>query len=1136
MITEKSYNITDIYASSSCLEMLTKEVGASDNAKIHIKGLQGASALFYLHAFAQKNPHTHHILIMDNAEAAAYCYNTLQHLCTTSALFYFPSSFKSKKNYSLLNPSYCMYRAEALNYLTSPAHLPIILVSYPEALFEKVTERATLSSNILHIKRNEIVHWSDVVQWLDKQHFQSVEFVYAPGQYACRGGLIDIYSYHQNQPYRVEWNDYIIESIRSFDPETQLSIKKFDFVSIVPHHTSYGTNRESIMQFLQPLGKWVLWMKNCQYFIQMIQQQIEWLQLFIAQSAMMDEQHAIEPVAVLHQPLTLLDVTDGLWWETQMATLPVIEIGTHHYAQGTSILVKQEAQPLFNKQFNVLLDNIKQYSGQSYRIYIFSDQVKQLERIEAILKNMDAEFFFIQMHYSLHEGFVDHDNKMLCYTDHQIFNRYHKYTIKQVNSHVKTLTLKSIRELQPGDFITHIDHGIGIFSGLQKIEQNGQINEVVRLIYKDQDVLYVNIHSLHKITKYTGKEGAVPTLHRLGGSAWVALKEKTTKKVKEIAIDLIRLYAERKAQEGFAHSPDGYLQIALESSFLYEETPDQTTSMLAIKKDMEKPIPMDRLVCGDVGFGKTELAIRAAFKTCVDGKQAVILVPTTILALQHYQTFKERLKDFPVQVDYLNRFRTAKEKKRIYEEVSNGKINIIIATHALLNKQVKFHQLGLLVIDEEQKFGVAHKEKIKEIKTTVDCLTLTATPIPRTLQFSLMGARDLNIIQTPPSNRQPIQTEVVLFDEEMVRDAIYYEVEREGQVFFVHNRIQGLIEMKDKLSSLCPDISFTIAHGQLEGDELEERIVSFINKKYDVLVCTNIIESGVDISNVNTIFVYNAHQFGLSDLHQLRGRVGRSNKKAFCYLVAPSMTLIPSDAKKRLEILEQFSDLGSGFQIAMRDLDMRGAGNVIGAEQTGFMADMGFETYQKILHEAIKELKRDTFKHLFKDEIIEQDSFVHDCSIETDWTIAIPDSYIVSVSERLLVYTQISQCKSDEEIGTLQQQLIDRFGKLPEAVFVLCKVVQCRKIAKNIGFEKISIKDKNARCFFIPKHDSPYFDTPIFKKILQFIQTKTHQAVLKQQQMLFFIFIKQIYSIDDLLKFLLTLEAFVCEKIQIKKI
>jgi transcription-repair coupling factor (superfamily II helicase) len=703
---------------------------------------------------------------------------------------------------------------------------------------------------------------------------------------------------------------------------------------------------------------------------------------------------------------------------------------------------------------------------------------------------------------------------MVCYTDHQIFQRYHKYKVKQAYSKNKAITLRTLSDLHPGDYVTHIDHGVGVYSGLQKIEVNGMMQEAVRIIYKDSDILYVNINSLHKISKYTGKEGTPPKVNKLGSDAWVKLKDKTKAKVKAIAFDLIKLYAQRKAQTGFAFTPDNYMMHELEASFIYEDTIDQAKAIADVKKDMEAPAPMDRLVCGDVGFGKTEVAIRAAFKAAIDGKQVAVLVPTTILAFQHFKTFKERLKDFPIEIDFLNRFKSAAQKKETIAKVKEGKIDILVGTHGILGKEVYFKDLGLMVIDEEQKFGVGHKEKLKTLRTNVDCLTLTATPIPRTLHFSLMGARDLSIINTPPANRQPIHTEVQVFHEDLIRESIYFETERGGQVFFIHNRVQGLAEMCAMIQKLCPDLSIGFAHGQLEGHQLEEKIFDFIERRYDVLVCTNIVESGVDIPNVNTIIINNAHQFGLSDLHQLRGRVGRSNKKAFCYLLAPPMSTLPDDSRKRLQTLEQFSELGSGFQIAMRDLDIRGAGNLLGGEQSGFMAEIGFEMYQKILAEAVRELKRSDFKDLFVEEISKQDDYVQDCTIDTDLEIMIPDVYVESIGERLSLYTRLDQSADDTELETLKLELIDRFGPMPKQVAALFTTIQSRRVAIALGFEKMTLKDETLRCFFINRPDSPYYESAIFKGLLSYTQTAMNNAHFKQVGKTFILIIKDIKSME----------------------
>ncbi|MFZ9147093.1 MAG: transcription-repair coupling factor, partial [Sediminibacterium sp.] len=798
-----------------------------------------------------------------------------------------------------------------------------------------------------------------------------------------------------------------------------------------------------------------------------------------------------------------------------LASKSIIEFGYQPHLTKEKINFNTQVQPAFNRQFQLLIENLQSFEKKGYALFIFAEQAKQLERLHAIFTDLKTEIQFTPIVKNIHEGFIDHEHKLLCYTDHQIFQRYHKYKVKQAYTKSKAITLRTLRDLAPGDFVTHIDHGVGVYSGLQKMEVKGVMQEAVRIIYKDSDILYVNINSLHKISKYTGKEGAPPKVNKLGSDAWVKLKDKTKAKVKTIAFDLIKLYAQRKAQSGFAFTPDNYMMHELEASFIYEDTIDQAKAIADVKKDMEQGSPMDRLVCGDVGFGKTEVAIRAAFKAAIDGKQVAVLVPTTILAFQHYKTFKERLKDFPVTVDYINRFKTAAQKKETIQRVKEGKIDILVGTHGILGKDVQFKDLGLMVIDEEQKFGVAHKEKLKTLRTTVDCLTLTATPIPRTLHFSLMGARDLSIINTAPANRQPIHTEVQVFHEDVIRETIYFETERGGQVFFIHNRVQGLAEMCAMIQRLCPDLSIGYAHGQLEGHQLEEKILDFIERRYDVLVCTNIVESGVDIPNVNTIIVNNAHQFGLSDLHQLRGRVGRSNKKAFCYLLAPPISTLPDDSRKRLQTLEQFSELGSGFQIAMRDLDIRGAGNLLGGEQSGFMVEIGFEMYQKILAEAVRELKRSDFKELFQEEISQQDDFVQDCTIDTDLEIMIPDAYVENIGERLSLYTRLDQSENEEELVAMKDEMTDRFGPMPKSVADLFETVRARKLAIALGFEKMTLKEETLRCYFINRPDSPYFESDLFKSLLAFTQTSMNNAHFKQVGKLFVLVIKDIPTMED---------------------
>jgi transcription-repair coupling factor (superfamily II helicase) len=1123
------------YANDPRCFKISDRITAPQPQHFQLTGLHGSATPFVV-AGVFNNPaaaRLNHLIILRDAEEAAYFHNTLENLTQAIDLFYFPSSFKNKRNYRLLNSSHVMLRTEALTKISAGGNKKI-LVTYPEALFEKVVLAKTLFANIISIKQGDTLEVNTILGRLVDHGFERTDFVYQPGQFAVRGGILDIYSFGNEKPYRIELFGNEVDSIRIFDPETQLSERKLLQVNIIPNvETQFDSGEKvSLLEFLP--GNTVVWTEDWEFIREKIEQQEEefevWSSEFGVKHTQPEEEDLNEKTEV-----TVKDFVKAAVIEEEVKLRHIIEFGRKAYFSEVSppagggdskVVFATKEQPAFNRQFDLLIKNLKDYEAKKYNIYLFADNPKQLERLHVIFTDLTAgpggkaEVNVIPIPTSIHEGFIDDDLKIVCYTDHQIFQRYHKYKVKQAFSKNKALTLKMLRELQPGDYITHIDHGVGVYSGLQKIEANGRMQEAVRIQYKDGDLLYVNISSLHKISKYSGKEGTVPKMNKLGSDVWNRLKERTKKQVKDIATDLIKLYAQRKSQKGFAHSPDNYMQTELEASFIYEDTPDQGKATEDVKRDMEKPSPMDRLVCGDVGFGKTEIAIRAAFKTCCDDKQAAVLVPTTILAYQHFKTFGDRLKDFPVTVDFINRFKSSKEKKETLQKLADGKIDIIIGTHALLGKDVKFKDLGVMIIDEEQKFGVAAKEKLKQLRTTVDSLTLTATPIPRTLQFSLMGARDLSIINTPPPNRQPIQTEVMVFNEDAIRDIIYYETERGGQVFFIHNRVNGLAEMKGLIQGLCPDISIAYAHGQMEGDELEDTILDFMDKKYDVLVCTNIVESGVDIPNVNTIIVNNAHQFGLSDLHQLRGRVGRSNKKAFCYLLAPPMSTLPADSRKRLQTLEQYSDLGSGFQIAMRDLDIRGAGNLLGGEQSGFIAEIGFEMYQKILDEAIRELKRSEFKELFAAEIQQQDDFVKDCSIDTDLEILIPDDYVESITERLSLYSRLDNCETEKDLEDFHAEMIDRFGPIPAQVEDLFTTVRCRKIAVELGFEKMFLKNENLKCFFVSNPESPYFQSATFSGILQFLQTGTNKGKLKQVGKNGILVIEDVKSMSELHEFL----------------
>ncbi|NIG52747.1 transcription-repair coupling factor [Chitinophaga sp. Cy-1792] len=1110
--------VINLYQRDARLQSLVKGLQTPTPQYFQLSNLNGSSINFVVvSTWAQAD--ANHLFILNDKEEAAYFQNDLEQLSQALDIFYFPDSFKKTGQFSDLNSSHSMLRTEALMKFSGDASRKKILVTYPEALWEKVAASRAFNANMVQLKVGDVLKVDPLLEKLVEWGFHYTDFVYEPGQYALRGGILDIYSFGNDKPYRVELFGEDIDSIRLFDPETQLSERKLNQVTLIANMDTRAAEHQktSLLEFLPE--NTVVWMKDPEYIRGVIEQMEQRLDDFLQtgnkvrvdedDEMTITEEDFVKAAPIMEQLLKRTAITFGSknWFAEN--GLPA-----------TDITFDTLEQPVFNRQFDMLLKDLGTHNANKYSLFIFADNPRQLERLRSIFEDLKASFVFYPIPVPISKGFIDHSLKLVCYTDHQIFQRFHKSKVRQAYNKNKAITMKTLRELQPGDYVTHIDHGVGVYSGLQKIESGGKMQEAIRIIYKNNDLLYVNINSLHKISKYTGKEGQEPRVNKLGSDAWDKLKEKAKTQVKDIAKDLIQLYAVRKAQQGFSHTPDTYLQTELEASFIYEDTPDQSKATADVKRDMESPSPMDRLVCGDVGFGKTEVAVRAAFKSVVDGKQAAVLVPTTILAFQHYKTFSERLKDFPCTVDYLNRFKSSKEKKETLKRLEEGKIDIIIGTHALLGKDVKFKDIGVLVVDEEQKFGVSAKEKLKQIKHNVDTLTLTATPIPRTLQFSLMGARDLSIINTPPPNRQPIETEVHVFDHDMIRDAIYYETERGGQVYFVYNRVKGLGEMSALIQGLCPDLSIATAHGQMEGHQLEEVILDFIDRKYDVLVCTNIVESGVDIPNANTIIINNAHHFGLSDLHQLRGRVGRSNKKAFCYLIAPPMSTLPADSRKRLQTLEQHSELGSGFQIAMRDLDIRGAGNLLGGEQSGFMAEIGFDMYQKILDEAIRELKQNEFRDLFKEQLEEKKDFVSDCTIDTDLEILIPDTYIESIQERLNLYQELDNIVEESRLKAFEGELADRFGPLPEPVKDLLTMIRCRWMAIQLGFEKMMLKEESLRCYFINNPDSPYFESPTFNHLLTYIQTRTNNAKLKQVGKNFMLVASRIKNMNDLYDFL----------------
>ncbi len=1066
---------------------------SQQKSKVLIEGSVGShdaillSSLFYASDAS-------HLYIAPDKETAAYYQNALENCIEEQSVLFFPDSFKRPGYFETIDNNNVLIRTETINKI-STLKKKEILVSYPEALFEKVIDPQHLEAQKITIRKGEEIDLDTMIEFLVEFGFSREDFVYEPGQFSIRGGIVDIFSYGNEWPYRIELFDEEVENIRTFDPGNQLSVKNISLVSIIPDVNNQFSKDQKISLFNVIPENTVVWIKELDMLLDRLDFCLEQAEKF---AKMLNPESNEELKKVLRERAFVYpnDIIQSISDRTIFFMKDNVKI--NKYDEKLKYNVKP--QPVFNKNFSLLIEDLKEKSDQGIDSFLFTDNTKQIERFYNIFDDLEAEVAFRPIRKDIFEGFIDKDWKVACYTDHQIFERFHRYSLRQGFSKSQAVNLKMLRELQAGDFVTHIDHGVGRYSGLEKLNINGNIQESVRLIYQNNDVLYVSINSLHKISKFVGKDGTPPKLNKIGGEAWTNLKRKTKRKVKDIAKELIQLYAKRKASKGFAFPPDGYLQNELEASFIYEDTPDQFESTKAVKEDMCKPYPMDRLICGDVGFGKTEIAIRAAFKAVVGGKQVAILVPTTILALQHYKTFNERLKEFGVTVDYVNRFRSAKEKKEIFANLKEGKIDIVIGTHAILNKAIGFKDLGLLVIDEEQKFGVAAKEKLRNFKVNVDTLTLTATPIPRTLQFSLMAARDLSIIKTPPPNRQPIYTERRVFSDSVVKESIYYEIYRGGQVFFVHNRVKTLNDMALLVKKLCPDVNVAVAHGQMEPKQLEKTLLNFIEKKHDVLVCTNIIETGLDIPNANTIIINNAHHFGMSDLHQLRGRVGRSNKKAYCYLFAPPVSTLTSDARKRIQTLEEFSDLGSGFHIAMKDLDIRGAGNLLGGEQSGFIADIGYETYQKILEEAVLELKETDFKELFKEALDKEKKYVQDVEIEADIEMLIPDEYISNIQERLNIYTQIDKIENEESLVKFAKGLTDRFGKMPKQVEELFNGLRLRWICKQLGFERLSLKSNKLRGFFIHNAQSSYYDSTLFKNIIGLVSDKEVDLKLQLKQ------------------------------------
>ncbi len=1127
--------LTDIYRQSKVVEQLEEAI-LSGKDRIHVSGMVGSMPAAVAAALAVNQPDRGQVFVAGNKEEAYYLLNDLETLLDETdaeldrkRVLLFPSSYRKGRRSGgsmglggkveddggdlfATDNANVMQRSEVVKQLNSGRRL--LVVTYPEALSEKVVSSRTLTRNTLLLSKGAKVGMDRVMEVLQDYDFERVDFVVEPGQFAVRGGIIDVFSYANDHPYRVEFFDDEVESLRTFDPVNQLSIKQYDQISVLPNMERRAQDVATVEENVPLLHYFG---SNDLVWIQGLMFVCETLETTFAETGRNEKMYC-----------------SGNEFLKSLLRCRIVEQGNGSYFDKAEQLVTESApQPSFHKQFDMLIGTLDQYCDKGYRILITTANEQQQRRLEKVFATAEAKVDVMAiakgegamasnplsrvelLECQLSNGFVDEAERLVCFTDHEIFERYHKYTVRDLSDAHQALTLKELFELKPGDFVTHIDYGVGRFSGLEKITTNGHTQEVIRLIYKNNDTLYISIHGLHKISRYVGKEGTTPTLNRLGSNTWQVLKQKTKKQVKDIAKDLIALYAKRKASKGFAYSADSYLQEQLEASFFYEDTPDQFKATQEVKHDMEDPSPMDRLVCGDVGFGKTEVAIRAAFKAVCDSKQVAVLVPNTILAFQHYNTFTERLKGMPVNIDYLNRFHNAKDKKEIYRKVEEGKIDILIGTHAITNKSLKFKDLGLLIIDEEQKFGVSAKEKLRQMKVNVDCLTLTATPIPRTLQFSLMGARDLSVIRTAPPNRQPIQTELCNFDEETIRDAIRYEMSRGGQTFFVSNRVENLPEMQGLVSRLVPDARVGIAHGQMDGKQVEETMMRFLEGEIDVLVATSIIENGLDIPNANTMIINNAQNFGLSDLHQMRGRVGRSNKKAFCYMLIPSYSVLTEDAQKRLKAIEEFSTIGSGLNIAMRDLDIRGAGNILGAEQSGFVSDIGYDMYHKILNEAIEELKETEFKELFRQEVEESKEYVKECVIETDLEVLLPDNYVTSVSERLLLYRELNDLSTEEELDRYRDRLIDRFGPIPPETQELIKTITMRQMAKEFGIEKIVLKQNKMVLYFVSNQENPFYRSTNFAKMIRCAQSHPQTMHLREAKGRLSLVCDEVGSIQD---------------------
>ena len=1082
------------YDNSPKIQQIVARLVESTSVKMHVTGLLGSACSFVMRSVFKKSE-LPFLVVLNNKEEAAYYLNDLEQMIGEQDVLFYPGSFRRPYEIEETDNANVLLRAEVLNRINSRKK-PAVIVTYPEALFEKVVTRKELDKNTLKVAVADKISIDFINEVLFEYEFKRVDFITEPGEFSVRGGIVDVFSFSNDNPYRIEFFGDEVESIRTFDVATQLSIETQKRITIIPNveNKVFQENRESFLDYISE--KTVIIIQNTEDFLAQLDKQFGKAEEAFAKLSQEIKRSTPEQL-FLNQAEFIKRALD----------FSIVEFSSKAIFRTTQKFEFHiQPQPSFNKQFDLLLNNLNENHFNGYKNYLFCSNDAQAKRFHDIFETLDeanSENIRKQYHtvvLPLYQGFIDEENQITCYTDHQIFERYHKFNIKNGYSKKQNITLKELTTLSVGDYVTHIDHGIGRFGGLQKIQVEGKTQEAIKLVYADNDIVYVSIHSLHKISKYNGKDGTPPKIYKLGSNAWKVLKQKTKARVKHIAFNLIQLYAKRKLEKGFRFAKDSYLQAELESSFIYEDTPDQTKSTQDVKADMESDKPMDRLVCGDVGFGKTEVAIRAAFKAVDNSKQVAILVPTTILAYQHYRTFTERLKDMPVSIGYLNRFRTAKQKAETLKDLADGKLDIVIGTHQLVNKNVVFKDLGLLIVDEEQKFGVNVKDKLKTITANIDTLTLTATPIPRTLQFSLMAARDLSVITTPPPNRYPIETNVVQFSEELVRDAISYEIQRNGQVFFINNRIENIKEVAGMIQRLVPDARVGVGHGQMEGAKLEELMLAFMNGEFDVLVATTIIESGLDVPNANTIFINNANNFGLSDLHQMRGRVGRSNKKAFCYFICPPYSVMTENARKRIQALEQFADLGSGFNIAMKDLEIRGAGDLLGGEQSGFINEIGFETYQKIMNEAIEELKENEFKELYENEDKPEKIYVKDLQIDSDFELLFPDDYINSVTERLALYNALAIIKDENGLQEYEKQLIDRFGPLPKQAIALLNSLRIKWIASQIGVEKLILKQGKMVCYFVSDQQSDYYQSKRFHQVLQFVQKQPQLCKMKEKE------------------------------------